>query len=180
MSIVAFEKFHGYLVGEEGATRGLVVIQEWWGLNEDIKSIATRYSKEGFLVLAPDLYYGKIAHNADEAHHFMDGLDWHDAQAMVSAGARLLKSKGAKAVGVTGFCMGGAITVAAAVNDPEISAAAPFYGIPPAEIADPTKTRVPVQAHFGREDEQKGFSDPVNAVKLEAALVKSGVKYELH
>ncbi|RUP51018.1 dienelactone hydrolase family-domain-containing protein [Jimgerdemannia flammicorona] len=105
MSIVAFEKFHGYLVGEEGATRGLVVIQEWWGLNEDIKSIATRYSKEGFLVLAPDLYYGKIAHNADEAHHFMDGLDWHDAQAMVSAGARLLKSKGAKAVGVTGFCM---------------------------------------------------------------------------
>ncbi|RUP51017.1 hypothetical protein BC936DRAFT_136602, partial [Jimgerdemannia flammicorona] len=52
--------------------------------------------------------------------------------------------------------------------------------IPPAEIADPTKTRVPVQAHFGREDEQKGFSDPVNAVKLEAALVKSGVKYELH
>lgn len=62
-------------------------------------------------------------------------------------------------VGVVGFCMGGALTIASAVRIPEVDAAVPFYGIPPAELADPTEAKAPVQAHFGQNDPMKGFSD---------------------
>jgi len=178
--IIAFDKYHGFLVGNQDTTHGLIVVQEWWGLNEQIKNTSKRFANQGFLVLAPDLYYGKIAHSADEAHHLMNGLDWQDAQAMIAEGVKVLKSRGVNKVGITGFCMGGAITIAAAANIPDISAAAPFYGIPPLEVADPKNIKVPVQAHFGELDDQKGFSDPENAKKLEETLKQTGIHYEFH
>ena len=60
---------------------------------------------------------------------------------------------------MTGFCMGGALTIASAVLCEGISAAVPFYGTPPLQLADPAKAKAPIQGHFGEEDRMTGFSD---------------------
>lgn len=77
-----------------------------------------------------------------------------------------------------GFCMGGALSFAAAAKCPEVSASAPFYGIPSTELADLTKISVPLQAHFGKKDDVKGFSSPDDYLPLKEKLEKAGVKAE--
>src|ERR687884_585500 len=66
---------------------GLVVVQEWWGLNKQIKGVADRFAQRGFRVLVPDLYRGKIGVDAEEAHHLMDGLNFADAASQDIRGA---------------------------------------------------------------------------------------------
>jgi dienelactone hydrolase len=115
----------------------IVLIQEWWGVNDQIRGVARRLADAGYGVLIPDLYRGKLAGDGDEANHLMSNLNFPDAvhQDLVGAigHARRYHSK----VGVMGFCMGGALTIAAAAHIPELSAAVCFYGVPPAAIADP-------------------------------------------
>jgi len=82
-------------------------------------------------------------------------------------------------VGVTGFCMGGALSFAAAVKCPELSASAPFYGIPKPELADLTKITIPVQGHFGEKDEIAGFSSPADYNPLNDKLLAAKVPFEL-
>ena len=90
-------------------------------------------------------------------------------------------SSGCKKVGVTGFCMGGALALAAAALLPEeISAAAPFYGIPSSDLCDVGKIKAPVQAHFGSKDTLEGFSSPKDAKALAEKFHAAGVSYELH
>ena len=79
-------------------------------------------------------------------------------------------------VAVMGFCMGGALTVAAAVHVPEIVAAVPFYGIPPKEFADPAKIKIPLQGHFANRDD---WCTPAAVDELDAALARSGTPYEI-
>jgi len=110
----------------------------------------------------------------------MSGLDWPGAVADIAASAKWLKKNGSPKVGVTGFCMGGALTIASAVRIPEVDAAVAFYGIPPPELADPTQAKAPVQAHFGQNDSNKGFSDVESAKALEEKLQKSGVPSEVY
>ena len=106
---------------------GFVMIQEWWGLNEQMKGLADRLAGHGLSVLVPDLYRGRLAASPDEANHFMTGLDFGDAALQDVRGcARHLKAAGAPKVGVGGFCMGGALTVIAAVHVPEVDAAVCF------------------------------------------------------
>lgn len=105
----------------------------------------------------------------------MQGLDFPGAVEDIAGAAAFLKAAGSAKVGVTGFCMGGALTLATAVRAPaNIAAAAPFYGVPPAGLADCAQVGVPVQAHFGKDDAMAGFSDPAAADALEASLAKSG------
>lgn len=88
---------------------------------------------------------------------------------------------GCKKVGVTGFCMGGALSLASAALIPEeISAAAPFYGIPSSELCDVGKIKIPVQAHFGSKDHIVGFSSAKDAEALKQKLDAGGVNYELY
>lgn len=91
-----------------------IVLQEWWGLNEQIKGIAKKFADRGFMALAPDLYRGRVAVNADEASHLMDGLDWDAAMEDITCAIKFLREKGAEKVAVMGFCLGGALTIAAA------------------------------------------------------------------
>jgi len=187
-SIVQYKSATGYFTagaaqsqGEAKPARGLVVIQEWWGLTDQIKRTADRYAKQGYLVFAPDLYHGRTAATSDEAHHLMGGLDWPRAVEEIAMAAQYLKQQGAQKVGVVGYCMGGALTIAACVRMPaDIDAIAPFYGIPPAKFADPSQIKVPVQAHFGTSDDQMGFSDPETAKQLKAKLEQSGTTFEFH
>ncbi len=158
-----------YLATPEGGERApaVVVIQEWWGLNEQMKATADRLAQAGYRALVPDLYRGKVAADGDEANHMMTGLDWADAcDQDIKSAVAFLKESGAK-VGVLGFCMGGALTILAAVHLPELDAAVCFYGIPPAEAVDPGKIAVPFLAHFAVDDD---WCTPAAVNGLEATL----------
>ena len=158
--------------GGGGGLPGLVVIQEWWGLNEQIKKTGERFAAEGFRVIVPDLYRGKLTTDADEANHLMGSLDWGQAVQDVAGAQAWLKASGSAKTGVTGFCMGGAITILAAVHVDATDAGACFYGIPPAEAADPSTIGVPFIAHFASEDD---WCTPAAVDELEAKLQAGGV-----
>ncbi|MGI9305141.1 MAG: dienelactone hydrolase family protein, partial [Gammaproteobacteria bacterium] len=167
----------GYLARADGDAPNVVVIQEWWGLNEQIKGVAERFAAAGFNAMAPDLYAGRVAEDADEANHMMTGLDWVGATEQEVRGAvQHLNAMGGKTA-VMGFCMGGALTVIAGVKIPEASAAVCFYGIPPAEQADPRLIRAPFQGHFASNDD---WCTPQAVDDLSSKLVAGGVDHELH
>src|SRR5580704_19036682 len=141
-------KTKGYLETASGGCPGIVVIQEWWGLNDQICGIPDRFARAGYNALAPDLYKGRLTSVPDEANHLMSSLDFPDATHQDLRGAVLhMKASSAK-VAVMGFCMGGALTVAAAVHIPECAAGVCFYGIPPKEFAEPAQIKIPFQGHF--------------------------------
>lgn len=174
-------KCEGVLQGDFSQTKkGLIVLQEWWGMNEQIQNEAEEIGNLGkFITLVPDLYRGKLATDNEEAGHLMNNLDWPGAIADIRGAAKFLLSKGCTSVGVTGFCMGGALAMASAALVPEIGAAAPFYGIPGASLADVSKIKIPIQGHFGEKDELEGFSSPKDVKALEEKFKSGGVKYEL-
>jgi len=146
----------GYLTNAaRGDAPGVVVIQEWWGLAEQIKAIVDRFALAGFDALAPDLFKGVIVpyHDSDAAMKEMQSLDFMDATSQTVRGAaQYLRRNGAK-VGIAGFCMGGAITVIGAAHIPELAAAVSFYGLPPAEAVKPAEVKIPLQGHFANKDD---------------------------
>ncbi|MFM2059355.1 MAG: hypothetical protein RLY71_3740 [Pseudomonadota bacterium] len=163
--------------GADASTPGLVVVQEWWGVNDQIRSVAERYAQAGYRVLVPDLYRGKVTLEEAEAHHLMTGLDFGAAAGQDVRGAvQHLKAGGAK-VGVTGYCMGGALTFLAAVFVPEVDATAAWYGYPPLEYIDATRIKAPLLAHFATQDT---FFSIDNVDALADKLRAAGVNFEFH
>jgi carboxymethylenebutenolidase len=174
------QKAPGYLALPEANEHapGVVVVHELWGLNPQIKSVAEKLARDGFRALVPDLYRGKIAKDRDEGRQLMAGLVFADAASQDLRGAvQHLKSRSSSKVAVLGFCMGGALTIVAGVNIPELDAGVCFYGIPREGVADPSKIRVPMQFHFATQDEWCN-ADLVG--KLKAALTQGSVPHELH
>ena len=170
----------GYLAGEKlGHDRpGIVVIQEWWGLNDQIRGVADKFAAAGYRALVPDLYRGKEALEEKEAQHLMQGLDFGAAAAQDIRGAvQYLKSGGSAKIGVTGFCMGGALTLLAAVNVPEADAFVAWYGFPPLEYIDASRIKAPLMGHYGTRDTVFPI-DKVDA--LEAKLRAAKVPFEFH
>ena len=167
----------GYLATAGQGRPGIVVIQEWWGLNDQICGVADRFARAGYNALAPDLYKGRLAVKPDEANHLMSSLDFPDAthQDLRGAAQHLAGSNGK--VAVMGFCMGGALAIAAAVHIPDLAAAVPFYGIPPKEFADPANIKIPLQGHFANQDD---WCTPAAVDELEAALTQAGAPFEIH
>lgn len=156
---------------------GVVVIQEWWGLNAQIRGVADRLALAGYRALVPDLYRGKSTLAAEEAHHLMDGLDFGDAAAQDIRGAVQHLMAASPKVGVTGFCMGGALTLLALAKAPELDAGVVWYGCPPLEYIDAAKIGVPVQGHFATQDQ---FFAIDTIAALEAKLQAAGVHTEFH
>ena len=173
------QSVQGYLAepAAGGGAPGLVVIQEWWGMNAQIKGVADRMAAAGYRALVPDLYRGKVAVEAKEAEHLMTNLNFGDAAGQDVRGAvQHLKGSSAK-VGVTGFCMGGALTLLSAVNVPEVDAAVCWYGFPPLEYVDATKIKAPLLGHFAIED----VPFPIATVDtLEQKLRAANVRFEFH
>lgn len=167
----------GYLVEPTGPAKGnVVVIQEWWGLNAQIKKIADRAAAAGFRALAPDLYKGKIAADAAEARHEMGHLNWGEAVSQDLAGAVAhVKALGGKTA-TLGFCMGGALTLLSAMHL-AVDAAVCFYGIPPAEAGDPATIKAPLLAHWASEDD---WCNAAAIAQLESRLKAGGVDYAFH
>lgn len=167
----------GYLAEAGTGRPAVIVIQEWWGLNDQICGVADRFARAGYTALAPDLYQGRVTQQPDEANHLMTGLDFPGATHQdIRGAARHLAAAGAR-VGVMGFCMGGALTIAAAVHVPEVSAAVCFYGIPPAELADPANIAIPFQAHFANRDD---WCTPAAADGLEKTMKAAGRAPEIY
>jgi carboxymethylenebutenolidase len=169
----------GYLAKTGRANApGIVVIQEWWGLQDQIKGICERFAAAGYEALAPDLYAGTVVpyHDTEAANKEMSSLNFLEATDQLVRGAALyLKQTGVK-IGLTGFCLGGAVTILGAIRVPELSAAVCFYGIPPADVAKPADIRVPLQAHFANEDD---WCTPQAVNGFEAALKQAGRSAEI-
>ena len=169
----------GYLAepAGDGPSPAIVVIQEWWGVNDQIRGVADRLATAGYLALVPDLYRGKSTVEAEEAHHLMTQLNFADAASQDIRGAvQFLKERSAK-VGATGFCMGGALTLLALCMVPEIDAGVVWYGCPPLECIDPTKIKAPLQGHWATQDD---FFPIATIDQLEAKLGAAEVKFEFH
>jgi carboxymethylenebutenolidase len=169
----------GFYVEPPGGNRApaLVVIQEWWGLNDQIKGVANRLAAAGYRALVPDLYRGKVGLDAKEAEHLMNNLNFADAATQDVRGAVLYLKQSSSKVAVSGFCMGGALTILASMYAPETDAAISWYGCPPLDYVDATKIKAPLMGHWSLED---AFF-PIQQVEgLEQKLKQADVKYEFH
>ena len=170
----------GYLAraGKAGAP-GVVVIQEWWGLQDQIKGIVDRLALAGYDALAPDLYRGTVVpyHDTASANRDMSSLNFLEATDQAVRGAALFLKKSSAKVGLTGFCMGGAVTIIGACRIPEISAGVCYYGIPPETAAKAADIKVPLQGHFANRDD---WCTPAAVNAFEAALKAAGKPAEIY
>ena len=157
---------------------GIVVIQEWWGLNDQIKGVADRLAEAGYRALVPDLYRGKLALEANEAEHLMSELNFGEAAGQDIRGAvQYLKSTASSKVAVTGFCMGGALTVLSACNVPELDATVVWYGYPPLEYVDTNAVSKPMMAHWALHDDAFAIG---GVDHLEVKLKEAGAQLEFY
>jgi carboxymethylenebutenolidase len=173
----------GYLARPdgEGPCPGVIVIQEWWGLNENIKDIANRFAGEGFVAFAPDLYHGDVAanHEPDKAQKKMMQLEMPLAVKELVAATEHLDSLpyiAGKGIGATGFCMGGGLATMLACSTPLIRAVVPFYGAPPEPIDAVQNLQGPVLLVYADHD------DWVNAAvrdRMQQALSEHGKQFEI-
>lgn len=170
----------GYLAepAQPSGAPAIVVIQEWWGLNDQIRGVADRLAQAGYVALVPDLYRGPSTVEAEEAHHLMSALNFGDAASQDIRGAvQYLKASRGGKVGITGFCMGGALTLLSLCAAPEADAGVVWYGCPPLEYIDAAQIRVPVLGHWATQDE---FFPLATVDALETTLREAGVNFEFH
>ena len=159
---------------------GIVLIQEWWGMNKSITLTSDKFAKHGFRVLCPDMYRGKVGKSNEEAGHLMGNLDWANALQVIKSAGEFLRNSGCKKVFITGFCMGGALAIATISTFGEaFDGAAPFYGVPDLTKFDLANAKCAILAHFGDLDQAKGFSDPETAKNLEKVAQEKGCKFTL-
>ncbi|MCW2528662.1 MAG: carboxymethylenebutenolidase [Pseudonocardiales bacterium] len=154
----AGQQAHGYLaVPASGTGLGLIVIQEWWGLDDHLASIVDRFASEGFVALAPDLYGAKATHDSDEAGKLMSELSVEDAVDKLAGAVDYLlglDSVTSETVGAVGFCMGGGFVLQLAARQGDrVSAAVPFYGVGPAVPESYAGITAAIQGHYGEKDD---------------------------
>jgi len=130
----------------------VVLIQEWWGINDHIRDLAGRYAREGYLCVAPDLYRGRVAADTAEASSLMQALEIDDGiETIRKAIAAAAETYQVKRFAINGYCMGGTFALRAACEIPELKAAAPFYGDIPEERVL-AKLKVPTLFIAGKRD----------------------------
>jgi carboxymethylenebutenolidase len=136
----------------EKADAGVLLIQEWWGINDHIRDLAGRYANEGYLCVAPDLYRGRVTKDKEEASALMQALEIEDGLETIRAALDAAEETyGVSKFAITGYCMGGTFALRAACEMPELKAAAPFYGdIPEEDVLQ--KLRVPTLFIAGKRD----------------------------
>jgi carboxymethylenebutenolidase len=169
-----------YTPAGKGPFPALIVIHEWYGLNDWVKQQASQLSDEGYVTLGVDLYRGKVAANGDEAHELMRGLpEDRAARDLVAAFNYLASQKNVKAnkIGSIGWCMGGGYSLAAALNEPKLAATVINYGRLATDPEALQKINAPILGLFGGQD--RGI--PPDSVKaFEEQMKKLGKKVEVH
>jgi carboxymethylenebutenolidase len=161
------ETVSGFLALPEGGGKhpAIIAIHEWWGLNDWIKEEAQKYAAQGYVVLAVDLYRGKVATSPDDAHILMRGLPDDRGLRDLEAAYSYLSSRpdvDASKIGSIGWCMGGGWSLKLAVDQPKLAACVVNYGMLPTDPATIAKIKAPVMGNFGADD--RGIPpDSVNA-----------------
>jgi len=164
-----------HLATPENGGPGVLVLHAWWGLKPFFKQVCDQLAKQGFTVLAPDLYQGQIATTIDEAKALIEQRDSElMADIVKAATAHLMSLRVGKPIGVLGFSMGAAWSLMVAENVPDVSAAVLFYG---AGEADFSRVKAKVLGHFAEVDEW----EPIEYVRaMEAGMKSAGVDVTLH
>jgi carboxymethylenebutenolidase len=173
----------GYLaLPASGSGPGVVIIQEWWGLNDQLKGVCDRFAGEGFVALAPDLYRGELTKEPDEAGKLMMSLNIERAAKDMSGAVSYLKAHDAvnsDGIGVTGYCMGGALALRlAAMRGDEVVAVSPYYGVigwPQAPV-DWSAMTAAVQGHYAENDD---FASPAAVAQFADELRALGKTVEI-
>jgi carboxymethylenebutenolidase len=169
-----------YMPAGEGPFPALVVIHEWWGLNDWVKQQASDYADKGYIALAIDLYRGKVATTPDEAHQIMRGVPEDRAQRDLLAATTFLRSLNTvngKKVGAIGWCMGGGYALDLAIADPKLKAVVINYGHLATEKSNLRKIHASVLGLFGGEDQGIPVAD---IRKFETELQGMNKKVEIH
>ena len=175
------ETVSGLLVTPEGKGPfpAVIVIHEWWGLDNWVKDQARALAREGYVALAVDLYRGKVTDKQEEAHQLMSGMPADRAMRDLKSAYAYLKGRKdvrANRIGSIGWCMGGRYALALAAEEPALAAAVAYYGAPPTDEAVIARIKAPVLGNFGAED--KGPS-PEQVKAFEAAMKKAGRRADL-
>ncbi len=154
--VVYFQSTTGFLAKPEGEGTypGVVLIHEWWGLNDNIKNSAQKLAKEGYVVLAVDLYNGQVASTSSEAQALVGSVDLNAAiDNMQAAVAYLRTEQNAPKVGSWGWCFGGGKSLQLAVSGEDLDATVLYYGQPITDQSQINKIDWPVLGIFGEEDQ---------------------------
>jgi carboxymethylenebutenolidase len=177
---------HGYMATPAGgaeSTAGIIVLQEWWGLVDQIKRTCDRFAQAGFTALAPDLYHGKTVPltEPDEAGKLMMALAMGTVATELSGAVdELIRRTGRPHVGVIGFCMGGGLALVLATQRPDaVKAVVPAYGLIPWPDARPDYSALDaaILGHAAGEDD---YFTPESARELEAELTALGKDVTFH
>ncbi|HZA79410.1 MAG TPA: dienelactone hydrolase family protein, partial [Acidimicrobiales bacterium] len=172
----------GYLaVPESGRGIPVVVIQEWWGLVPHIKDVCDRFAAEGFVALAPDLFHGKTTTEPDEAGKLMMAMNLDQAaKDMSGAVDKVAETAGTDRVGVTGFCVGGALALILASRRPDkIKAAVPWYGLFAWPNSEPDWSTLDA-AVLGHYAEKDTYFTPDLAEQMEQNMRAAGLDAQVH
>ena len=168
-----------YTPSTPGPAPGVLVIHEWWGLDDWVKDQAQNLAKAGYAALAVDLYRGKVTNKQEEAHQLMMGTppdrairDLKSAYAFLQGRSEVARDR----IGVIGWCMGGRYALELATQEPGLDAVVAYYGAPPTDPAAIAKIHAPVLGNFGAED--KGPS-PEQVKAFDAAMKKAGKTADL-
>jgi carboxymethylenebutenolidase len=172
----------GALALPPGATPApaVIVAHEWWGLNADIRRLTDRFAAEGFVALAPDLYHGEQSDDRSRARELAGALKTPVAMDDIAGCLDFLAAHprvAGRKIGITGFCLGGAMALAAGCNLSGLSAIVPFYGLPLPQYADWTRLSAPVMGHYGSADP---MFPPQRLAPMREGIAAAGGQLELH
>lgn len=176
---VTFEGFRGYLAEPSGGQRlpGVVMIHEWWGLNEHIRDMARTLATHGYQVLAVDLFHGQVATTAEQARNQTQALDRDEAVRNLVAASSYLRDRGAAEVGSLGWCFGGGQSLQLALTGEPLAATVLYYGSPVSNETQLAAIQGPVLGIFG--DRDTGI--PVERVRaFEAAMDNLSIPNDVH
>jgi carboxymethylenebutenolidase len=171
----------GYLAEPaSGSGPATIVLQEWWGLEEHIRSVCDRFAAEGFFALAPDLYRGDTTTKPSEAQQKLMALSMDQAEADMCGAADFLSSTegvDGSGVGSVGFCLGGGLSIWALATCPKVAAAVSYYYVLPHGKPDFSALKGPALGHFGTSDE---FVPTEAAAELESEIKSAGAEVTFH
>ena len=175
------ETGQGFLAAPEGdgPFPGVIVVQEWWGLDDHIKDVVRRFAEQGFVALAPDLYHGKVTKEPGEAQRLMMSLNMGEATKELVKAADYLASRpevAGRGIGAIGFCMGGGLALNLACESPHVRAVAPFYGGNPTPVDKVQNLRGPLFAAYAEND---NFAGESVRRQLEEALKQHGISHHV-
>jgi carboxymethylenebutenolidase len=156
----------------------VLLIHEWWGLNDQIKSVAAEYAREGYLALAIDLYGGKVATTRDGARSYMKAVNVNEAKETLVGWAQWLKAhkKATGKIGTVGWCFGGGMSLDASIFEP-VDATVIYYGRVDADADELKALKGPVLGHFATRDK---WINREMVGGFEAAMTAAGKAYTSH